>query len=363
MPDTLRTECCVPPFAEQQQRVADLKAGKAEPGDLPGLKDCPRREHSQRFGKGVDSMMPVLLVGTEAGCHVFRDTGERALELAGHKVGPFALEGDGTCLGIVDEREVWRRSDQGMWSRVIRLEIKIQSIVSCQGALFCGGSDEAAMLRIGPDEMPKRLDAFESVSGRAEWFAGGPPLGVRSLAVTADEGVLLAAVHVGGIPRSDDGGASWEPSLPVMFDVHEVRAHPVMAELVVAAAAVGLCVSKDRGMTWEVFAEGLGGASCLAVAALENEVLFSVQDGPFARRSQLWRWRVGSRAIEAVRDGLPEWMEGKVDTHQMAAGCRRFAVVDGGGNLWVSEAGSYGWKRFATGLPYALGVELFCSPG
>jgi hypothetical protein len=40
IPDTIRTEFCVPPLAMQQQYIADVKAGKAKPGDLPRLKDC-----------------------------------------------------------------------------------------------------------------------------------------------------------------------------------------------------------------------------------------------------------------------------------------------------------------------------------
>lgn len=42
VPDTIRTEFCVPPLAMQQQHIADVKAGKAKPGDLPRIKDCER---------------------------------------------------------------------------------------------------------------------------------------------------------------------------------------------------------------------------------------------------------------------------------------------------------------------------------
>jgi hypothetical protein len=42
IPDTIRTEFCVPPLAIQQQHIADVKAGKAKAGDLPRLQDCAR---------------------------------------------------------------------------------------------------------------------------------------------------------------------------------------------------------------------------------------------------------------------------------------------------------------------------------
>jgi len=42
VPDTIRTEFCVPQLAMQQQHIADVKSGKAKPGDLPRIKDCAR---------------------------------------------------------------------------------------------------------------------------------------------------------------------------------------------------------------------------------------------------------------------------------------------------------------------------------
>jgi hypothetical protein len=42
VPDSIRSEFCVPPLALQQQHIADVRAGKAKPSDLPRLKDCTR---------------------------------------------------------------------------------------------------------------------------------------------------------------------------------------------------------------------------------------------------------------------------------------------------------------------------------
>jgi hypothetical protein len=94
----------------------------------------------------------------------------------------------------------------------------------------------------------------------------GPPLGIRSIAATADGAVLLANVHVGGVPRSTDGGATWQPTIAIDSDVHEVRAHPHRPGVVMAAAAIGLCTSRDGGVTWNVEQEGLHAAYCSAVA-------------------------------------------------------------------------------------------------
>jgi hypothetical protein len=58
-----------------------------------------------------------------------------------------------------------------------------------------------------------------------------------------------------------------------------------------------------------------------------------------------------------VRDGLPEWLEGKVDTACMTAGNGQAALVDRGGNLWLSQAGSIDWQRIAHGVS-ALGIAM-----
>jgi hypothetical protein len=302
--------------------------------------------------------MAKILITTGAGCRVFGESGETTPELPGRAVSFIAKDTGGTCLAIVDENQIWRRDAGATWSFVAQAEIPLQALTSVAGTVFAGGLNEARMLRVSAAGDIERLSGFDVMAGREEWFAGGPPLGVRSLTATADGGAILAGVHVGGIPRSIDGGANWTPTMPVMFDVHEVCAHPSLPDFVAAACAVGLCLSHDGGATWKLLAEGLDVTSSLAVAMLADEVLFSIQDGPFASRSQIWRRRNGAERVEPVRDGLPEWLEGKVDTGHIAAGGGRAAVVDGGGNLWLSAAGSTGWQRIAGDLGYVFAIAI-----
>jgi hypothetical protein len=178
------------------------------------------------------------------------------------------------------------------------------------------------------------------------------------MSATADGATILAAVHVGGIPRSTDGGDTWSPTIPIEFDVHEVRTHPSLPNVVAAAAAVGLCMSHDGGASWQVLSDGLEITNSLAVAVLKNEVLFSIQDGPFAKRSQVWRSPINGGRLEQVRDGLPTWLDGKVDTAHIATNGERAAILDHGGNLYLSEHDSRNWNRIATGLPYVYELLL-----
>jgi hypothetical protein len=300
--------------------------------------------------------MATVLVASSLGCRVFGESGERETELAGRQFSAMSSEVEGTCLAVVDKHEIWRRDHDGAWTLVGTAEFGLQSIASIDGMIFGGAMEEAAMVRIPANGKAERLRGFDLCSGREEWFAGGPPLGVRSITATRDGAAIIAAVHVGGLPYSVDKGNTWRPTIPIIFDVHEVRAHGALPNIVAAAAAVGLCVSHDGGHTWEVVSEGLELKYSLAVAVLHDEVLFSISDGPFAKQSQIWRWRIGSERVEQVWDGLPEWLHGKVDTAQIAAGSECAAFVDGGGKLWLSEAGSKGWKCLASGIPYPFGL-------
>lgn len=298
----------------------------------------------------------MILVGTGAGCRVFSGARE-TIELGGRAVTALAPDRGGACLAIVDRREVWRRRADGEWARVSMSETDLEALVGVGPSIYAAG-DGAALFRIeAGGGAPRRVAGFDQTPGREAWFAQGPPLHVRSLAATADGSAIVAAVHVGGIPRSVDGGTTWAPTIPIDDDVHEVRAHPSLP-VFAAATAVGLCVSRDAGHTWETFAEGPPVPHSLAVAVLDDQAIFSIQDGPFASRSQIWRWRIGARGLEHVRNGLPEWLDGKVDTAHLAAGHGIAALVDGGGTLWRSRSGSEGWEAVAKGLPWACVIVL-----
>lgn len=301
--------------------------------------------------------MTSVLIATSMGCRVFRDDGNEKLELPGQQVWAITPDVGGACVAIVNDKEIWRRSASAEWSHVATADIALASITSVSGKIFAGSMSDAVMISISGTNQVEPVLGFDRVPGRSEWFGNGPPLHVRSLAATADGDAIMAAVHVGGIPRSADGGITWAPTIPVKFDVHEVRAHP-SSPLVAAAAAVGLCVSRDGGRNWKVIADGLEVTNSLALAVLPDEVLFSIQDGPFAERSQIWRWRIDGQSVEQVRQGLPAWLKGKVDTAHFAADKHEAAIVDGGGDLWLSKSGSTGWECIATGLVDALGVQI-----
>jgi hypothetical protein len=130
--------------------------------------------------------------------------------------------------------------------------------------------------------------------------------------------------------------------------------------------AEGLCLWQPRAPVFSSFERPgrdprtwqFDTAISLAVAIRDDEVLSSIQDGPLAKRSQVWRWPIDGARLELVRNGLPKWLDGKIDTARIAASDGRAAIADGGGNLWLSSAGSRQWKRIATDVPYGPGVLI-----
>src|SRR5258708_5478378 len=179
----------------------------------------------------------------------------------------------------------------------------------------------------------------------------GPPLGIRSIAAAADGAVLLASVHVGGIRRSTDGGATWQPTINVDSDVQEVRAHPNRPGLVMAASAIGLCTSRDGGMTWDVEGEGMHASYCSAVAFLGDDVLVCAAVDHFASQAAIYRRRIdGHDSLVAVGGGLPARIHGIADT-----GCRGCRALPGRGPVWMEGcgrsrrgslwAGGLAWRR------------------
>jgi hypothetical protein len=171
--------------------------------------------------------------------------------------------------------------------------------------------------------------------------------------------VLLANVHVGGIPRSTDGGATWQATIEIDTDVHEVRAHPDRSEIVMAAAAVGLCISRDGGATWVVEREGLHATYCSAVAFAGEDVFVAASQDHFAAKGRIYRRSVDAHGpLVAVGAGFPEWLDGIADTGCIATNGAAVAIADKNGSVHVSADAGHGWSRWGGGLPSPSGVLI-----
>jgi hypothetical protein len=223
-------------------------------------------------------------------------------------------------------------------------------VATSQGVFV--GTEEAHLLRLGDDSLLAPVEAFEAIAGRDDWFTpwGGPPA-VRSIARDLS-GRLHANVHVGGIPRSVDAGASWEPTIDIDADIHQVVAHPYEPDVVLAAGAVGLAVSVDGGASWRIEREGLHATYARAVAMAGDHVLLTVSNGPRGGRAAIYRTTLepGS-AFERCTVGLPEWFDSNIDSGWLDVRGGEVAFGTGDGEVYRSDDAGERWTRAAIGLP------------
>lgn len=307
---------------------------------------------------GDVSRSSILISSWSDGLVALSPDGE-AHELRGRRVSSLVPDGRSGAIAVVDGTALMRRSPGGVWSELATSELGLVSCLSVGGAVYAG-TEGAHLLRVRDDGPAERVEGFDAVEGRASWFAGstvldgkvvGPPLGVRSLAGSSDGRVLLAGVHVGGIPRSVDGGRTWHPTIDIDWDVHEVCIHPEDPGTAIAACAVGLCVSADGGASWDLDRPECEATHCSAVAFAGGDVLVSVSDGPFGSHGTVLRRTTGAPgSLEPVGGGLPDRLEGKVDTGCIASKGAALVVVDRGGNVYRSDDGGRRWARRAEGI-------------
>jgi photosystem II stability/assembly factor-like uncharacterized protein len=297
------------------------------------------------------------------------DGDRRKQEITNQSVRGLVSDGRSGALAIVDGHSLRRRAPDGDWTTIATSEYALSCCIAAGEAIFAG-TDDARLLQLSDEGSGTlvRVDGFDNVAGRETWFAGsamvngqrmGPPLGIRSLAASANGSILFANVHVGGIPRSMDGGRTWQPTIDINSDVHEVRAHPANLDLVVAAAAVGLCISRDAGATWTIERDGLHASYCSAVGFAGDDILVSASLDHFAAQAKLYRRpAAGDGGTVAVEGGMPAWTEGIVDTGCIATHGSTIAVVDRAGNLYCSYDGGRAWSCAVTGLPSPSGVLI-----
>lgn len=310
---------------------------------------------------------PTVMVSSWSdGLAVLRD-GEVQRVFAGQLVCGLETDGAGGVYALVDSAAAYAWSPGGGWRARASHDAPLRCCVTL-GERLLVGTDDARIFALSEGAWTP-LPGLDATPGRESWYAGsavidgqvvGPPLGVRSMAASCDGRAVFANVHVGGIPRSTDGGSSWAPTIDVDADVHQVATHPSRPEIVIAAAAAGLCVSRDGGQSWSLTTQGLHAPYGSAVAMTECWLYLAASTDHFAAQGAIYRRRIeGDGPLERVRGGLPEWLDGIADSYCLAAKGQTLAIVDRGGNLYGSLDGGDSWSLWAEGLPASSGV-LIC---
>jgi hypothetical protein len=276
--------------------------------------------------------------------------------MRGHDVTAVVAEGD-HVWAIADRRTLMRR-DKGSWSDVAQSEqLDMTCLLRTPHAVFIG-TEEAHLMSLAGKRIVA-VEGFERLEGRQKWYTpwGGPP-DVRSM-TTDLAGRIHVNVHVGGIPRSLDGGKTWEPTIDIDTDIHQVVAHPSKADVVLAAGAVGLAISEDGGATWRVEEAGLPSTYARALAVAGDSILLSASNGPRGGRAAIYRATLGSRIeLEKCTDGLPQWFDGNIDSGWLVAAESIAWFATGDGRIFRSDDSGKRWREVAAGLPKVRAVSM-----
>src|SRR6266480_2882996 len=216
-------------------------------------------------------MDPKIFIGTGSGLSILEaDASQHVESVAGHTVTALARDGE-RRWAIIDGAALWEQRD-GTWRARFTLDGPPATYLAATRGGLIVGTEQAHLFRV-TEAGCARIEAFETVAGRDEWYTQwGDPADVRSIAVARD-GAIYVNVHVGGVVRSRDGGASWAPTLDIEQDVHQVLAHPARPEVVLVASAEGFGVSDNGGDSWTFETAGLHAHYSRAVAVAGDHVL------------------------------------------------------------------------------------------
>jgi hypothetical protein len=303
--------------------------------------------------------MSSLLIGTTHGLHEVDPSGEGpTLRLADHEINDSVRDGE-TWWALTDGRELWRAEAGSSWSTTSEISGPSGTCICPSPAGLLVGTSEAHLHRYETHKpipswtasMLTAIDGFDRVDGREQWYTpwGGPP-DVRSIS-RSDDGTIYANVHVGGIVRSRDDGASWEPTIDIHADVHQVLAPEDHGRLVVAACARGLAGSDDGGDTWIFETDGLHATYCRAVAVGDETLYLSASLGPRGGRAALYRIPISGGPFEKCSSGLPEWFSSNINTGCVAAQGSEVAFGTEDGSVFLSRDSGRTWEEWASGLP------------
>ena len=290
-----------------------------------------------------------ILVGTQSGLWQLAGDASTSVEtLHGRRVTALARDG-GSTWAILDGSALWQDPD-GAWTRRAAIDGQPATCLAPTSSGLLVGTEQAHLLRLADGKLT-RIESFDTAEGRATWHTPwGDPADVRSIGIAAD-GTIHVNVHVGGVVRSRDGGATWAPTVDIENDVHQVLAHPSRAEVVLVASAEGFGASRDGGDSWIFSTTGLHAHYLRAVAVADDVVLISASTGPHGRRSALYRRALdGATRFERCTDGLPKWFDANIDTGCLAARGSLVVFGTGEGHVYRSvDAGGH-WELALKGL-------------
>ena len=224
---------------------------------------------------------------------------------------------------------------------------------------------------------------------RAAWEPSRGLFALHSICVDRQDPVrVVIAVSAGGVYRSEDGGASWQPCnagvraehLPERYpvaghNVHRVVMHPADGRRLYRQCYNGTYRSDDGGATWTEITAGLPSDFGYAIACdpfapgtvwqvpVSSSHLRTTVDG----KLRVYRSDDAGRHWASVSTGLPQQhayvtvLRDAMDADAQARG--RVAFGTSSGHVFLTRNGGERWELVAEFLPRVSTVRFIESAG
>lgn len=239
----------------------------------------------------------------------------------------------GTDAGLL------RSTDRGLsWETTLPGDVRaILAHPARPGRLFAGTQPAAVWRSDDGSAGWRELTGLGTPEERAGWhLPGATPLETVPLArvgaLASPPGApetIYAGVEVGGVWRSDDGGAEWRAcnAGPAGLAVHQLVVHPLAPETLYIATDAGVYRSADGGARWDDLMVGAGVAYTRAIltlpAAGPGEPVailagpaevdpWGWAEEPDGARCRLYRSTDGGERWRHVTSGLPPFFAGPI---------------------------------------------------
>ena len=270
----------------------------------------------------------------------------------------------GTTDGIFrsDDGQTWQEASVGLNRRHVRW---LAFRPDTSDFAFAGAEPASIFISRDGGNSWRECAEVAGLRDRHRWFLPySPEAGcVRGFAFHGAR--AYAAVEVGGVLRSDDGGASWQlaegsdgnpgldgPPEPFIYpDLHSIHVHPSSPDLVFAPTGGGFYRSPDGGKTWQCLYDCYCRAAWIDPADAAHIILGPADN--VDTNGRIEETGDGGETWRAASNGLAvPWRRHMVERFTQI-GPELFAVLSNGQMLSAPMA-TLEWRRL---LPEVKGVN------
>ena len=264
-----------------------------------------------------------------------------------------------------DSGKTWRPSGDGLASN----DVYSLNFVEQAGQVRLYAGTEPAHLHESDDlgEKWHELSSLRSVPSASEWTFPAPPhtAHVKFIAVDPQSPkTVYAAIEVGGLLKSVDGGETWEELHGFYEDVHRVLIRPSDPRKVYITTGAGIYHSQDGGKNWTQLTNHsmrIGYPDPFVLCPGQEDLMFTAgaRNTPGAWRkthtadARIGRSRDGGKSWTMLREGLPKHMRCNVEALVMVKCDGSFELFAGttDGDIYYSSDEGEHWTTLVSGLP------------